>query len=245
LTHTTYTYQFTQSEVDSTTTEDTKENTFSQSHTFNFGVATEQEVAKKKSGGHFDYTLTVMNSDTKRNSVIKAISDTLTHSETYLHAAYLPDHLTGHYTLWAWNVFRPNNIGGWGNLVTFASVFKWGPCRDVPPNCIPGTCADDACMTCTTPEAVIDPDFTGVREACLPRPRRCSEMRINYRDWHCCTSQEPCRIGEGDCDDDNQCEGDLICLEDTHARGFDTCGYGPDRRSLKVVHRRLIEKEYA
>ena len=27
----------------------------------------------------------------------------------------------------------------------------------------------------------------------------------------CCTEVNPCYLGEGDCDNDNQCMGDMIC----------------------------------
>ena len=33
-------------------------------------------------------------------------------------------------------------------------------------------------------------------------------------DWGCCTSSKPCGIGEGDCDSDSGCNGDLICGSD-------------------------------
>ena len=36
----------------------------------------------------------------------------------------------------------------------------------------------------------------------------------------CCTGSKPCGEGEGDCDEDSQCEGDLVC-------GTDNCRRGP------------------
>jgi len=30
-------------------------------------------------------------------------------------------------------------------------------------------------------------------------------------DWHCCTKDAPCAAGGGDCDHDEECEGDLVC----------------------------------
>ena len=35
-------------------------------------------------------------------------------------------------------------------------------------------------------------------------------------DWDCCTSFDPCGVGEGDCDSDTDCIGDLIC-------GYNNC----------------------
>ncbi len=31
---------------------------------------------------------------------------------------------------------------------------------------------------------------------------------------YCCTEESPCDVGEGDCDDDDECRGDLVCGED-------------------------------
>ena len=46
--------------------------------------------------------------------------------------------------------------------------------------------------------------------------------KCNYATWSsydssCCTAQNPCGRGEGDCDEDYQCLGDLVC-------GIDNCG---------------------
>ena len=62
-----------------------------------------------------------------------------------------------------------------------------------------------------------------------------------HEDWACCKGECPCALGEGDCDDDSECVGDLIChqnLENCGADfpvGFDCCtqppssaGYAPD-----------------
>ena len=39
-------------------------------------------------------------------------------------------------------------------------------------------------------------------------------LRCLGEDDDCCTSENPCKKDGGDCDDDNQCEGDLVCGED-------------------------------
>ena len=54
----------------------------------------------------------------------------------------------------------------------------------------------------------------------------CNPATWSSYDSLCCTTQNPCGKGEGDCDEDNQCLGDLVC-------GTDNCGsqfpvYGAD-----------------
>ena len=34
---------------------------------------------------------------------------------------------------------------------------------------------------------------------------------------NCCTSESPCNLGQGDCDNDGECEGNLVC-------GNNNCG---------------------
>ena len=29
--------------------------------------------------------------------------------------------------------------------------------------------------------------------------------------WACCTKKDPCYVDEGDCDNDDECAGDLVC----------------------------------
>ena len=35
--------------------------------------------------------------------------------------------------------------------------------------------------------------------------------------WACCTALQPCELGGGDCDNDGECAGNLVC-------GTDNCG---------------------
>ena len=44
-------------------------------------------------------------------------------------------------------------------------------------------------------------------------------MRCTGEDSGCCTKDTPCDIGEGDCDYNYDCKGDLIC-------GVDNCPWG-------------------
>ena len=47
--------------------------------------------------------------------------------------------------------------------------------------------------------------------------RKCNPATWLSYDSSCCTAENPCGIGEGDCDEYNQCAGDLVC-------GVDNCG---------------------
>ena len=41
-------------------------------------------------------------------------------------------------------------------------------------------------------------------------------------DWNCCSDAFPCMEGQGDCDEDSQCEGDLTCGADNCLSDFST-----------------------
>ena len=36
-------------------------------------------------------------------------------------------------------------------------------------------------------------------------------MRCFGKWTNCCTEENPCKAGDGDCDNDDQCDGDLVC----------------------------------
>ena len=44
-------------------------------------------------------------------------------------------------------------------------------------------------------------------------------------DSDCCTSSNKCSLGEGNCDSDSDCEGDLVCGTN-NCRNFDTTWSG-------------------
>ena len=46
---------------------------------------------------------------------------------------------------------------------------------------------------------------------------KCNPDTWSSYDSSCCTAENPCGVGEGDCDTDNQCAGGLVC-------GVDNCG---------------------
>jgi len=49
--------------------------------------------------------------------------------------------------------------------------------------------------------------------------------------WSCCSSEKPCGENQGDCDEDDECEGDLVCganaCNDAFNEKFDKAGFFP------------------
>ena len=48
--------------------------------------------------------------------------------------------------------------------------------------------------------------------------------------WSCCSSSNPCGVAEGDCDDDDECQGHLLCGTDNCLSPFSSavdCCYDP------------------
>jgi len=46
--------------------------------------------------------------------------------------------------------------------------------------------------------------------------------------WACCTKAAPCGVGEGDCDNDKECSGNLVCGKNNCPEEF-TYKYGKNR----------------
>jgi len=245
--HHTIKYSFTQVETDTLSDTEAEERFRSTTAGLTIGVETGFAFEGLSASQKYESSISNTNSETKRREVQNTIANSVSESTQFEHEARPPAHIPDgeHYTLYVWNVFRKNNYGSGANLISFDYVFKWGACRDVYPNCVSASaCADDDCMTCSTPDAVIDPSYQGVRWSCLPHDPEGAAQRcpVANEDADCCTSQNPCGIGEGDCDQDDHCIGDLVCLQDTHG-WLDTCGSSAGRRSLKnVEHRRLIDE---
>jgi hypothetical protein len=53
-----------------------------------------------------------------------------------------------------------------------------------------------------------------------------SRPRINFKGKDYCTSRNPCSLCEGDCDDDDDCEGSLICKQRDSKENFEGCSGG-------------------
>ena len=54
--------------------------------------------------------------------------------------------------------------------------------------------------------------------------------RCTAVDWSsdCCTTAKPCSFGKGDCDNSDECSGDLICGNDNCLRDFGFGSNGAD-----------------
>ena len=72
------------------------------------------------------------------------------------------------------------------------------------------------------------------------------DLMVRCGKWHldlfkgnddCCTSERPCYQNEGDCDGDEDCFGNLICLQDHNCPWVsdedDCCGYPPAHLYLR------------
>ena len=42
--------------------------------------------------------------------------------------------------------------------------------------------------------------------------------------WSCCSESNKCKIGEGDCNDNNECEGSLVCGHNNCLRDYSVNG---------------------
>ena len=62
-------------------------------------------------------------------------------------------------------------------------------------------------------------------------------------DWGCCTDSVPCALGEGDCDNDSQCSGALVCGTDNcknfdsawSSSSWDCCTTGKNKKCKKYL----------
>ena len=111
--------------------------------------------------------------------------------------------------------------------------FNWGCCTEVNP-CFKdrGDCDKDSeCLgqlVCGNNNCG-DGAHPGL-DCCLDASVKCNPAKI---DWHCCTPSSPCGQGKGDCDNDDDCAGDLVCGKDNCGRGALDCCVRPLREDIK------------
>ena len=76
-----------------------------------------------------------------------------------------------------------------------------------------------------------------VQDEVVTRPE-CDSVNSDFK---CCNATAPCGLGEGDCDKDADCAGDLVCGTDNCAAGssrMDCCEGG-----LRVTHTKFFEAD--
>ena len=156
-----------------------------------------------------------------------------------------------------WRAGEPNNAGGkedhvemnkstgdWNDAESSSSLIRHYICQSKEPmRCDPKN-NHWSCCSDTTPCGVGEGDCDrdshcagdlkcgkdncpaghGNMDCCTATP----PMRCDPKDnnWSCCSDTTPCGIGEGDCDKDSHCAGDLKCGQDNYPAGhpmMDTC----------------------
>ena len=63
-------------------------------------------------------------------------------------------------------------------------------------------------------------------------PAKCAPTNDN---WTCCTSSSQCGHGEGDCDYDSDCAGDLVCGTNNCADGVSGLDCCEGKLTLKKI----------
>jgi len=197
----------------------------------------------------FASTLESSASSTVETATTSAVSNSISDSSTQeITCSISSGQFHDKWRLYFWTLYRAaENYPDTGAYVSTCSyVLQTGiECAaHVPPNCPPGYCADDACMTCIDREgieplravALMYDDYTGCFNQ-IGLDVRCALSKgiVNG----CCTAAEPCGEWEGDCDADFQCEGDLVCYQ--RNGGMDPCLKADDPLVL-AARRNLHQK---
>jgi len=222
------THTFTSSflSTDEQSSHEEQTNAFSQTSTFEMGFTFDASFKDASGHGTFfqaRYSSTEEKSREVRNTVANTITSSLENGQEVSCTFQAPDIGGAPYTTWVWNTARQTYDGEISELQTCMTHVKIGPCRDQMPNCVPGFCADQDCASCLTEDAILDTEFQ-LRPECSDETDllRCHAAKFDGTDdfWNCCSSEDPCGQDEGDCDSDDDCKGDLVCVQDAGA------GYG-------------------
>jgi len=155
------------------------------------------------------------------NTVANTLTSSLENGQEVSCTFTAPDIGGAPYNTWVWKTARQTYDGQVTELQTCHTHVKVGPCRDQPPNCIPGYCKDQDCQECLDESAKIDSNFS-LRDECTDENHLldCHASNFDSSKWTCCTPEDPCGMDEGDCDTDADCKDDLVCVQDAGA------GYG-------------------
>jgi len=213
----------------------------SQTHSTEVGVS--GEFGGLGTEGKYSYAaeLTESAEDTVRTATIEALSlATIYGTEiTSTCDTTMPNAM---YNTWVWTIYRASSLENTGAAQETCTVqHQSGPCKDVPPNCPIGTCQDLQCIYCSNGITPLK-SITSLRAeypACFDYLEgEDIQCHPEMNDWACCSEENPCPAGEGDCDNNNQCLGNLVCIHDPNpGSNFDMCGEpeSAGRRLLELV----------
>jgi hypothetical protein len=111
---------------------------------------------------------------------------------------------------------------------------NWSPDCRIEPGSLGNDCDNDAeCgpygMCMDNIGKFVHPDAPSTLDLCVYQPRGCNKYVEQGEDWSACTESCPCDLGQGDCDNDNQCRGELVCKHNQgtligKSSSFDLCG---------------------
>merc|ERR1712133_90813 len=90
--------------------------------------------------------------------------------------------------------------------------FEWGPCgegmrTDVREQVVS---AKNGGIECEGEASITEICHAGV-DCPPPNNQKCNPLTWENYDVECCSADVPCGLGEGDCDSDDECSGDLVC----------------------------------
>jgi len=211
----------------------------SQTHSFELTVGGDFKAFSAEAKYSYASTVTESTTNSIRNNIINAVSYATSSgtSTTRECTTTMPNEM---YRTYVWTVYRASSEEGNGaSQQTCTFQHQSGACRFVPPNCPMGECQDQNCIYCAngvdplTPIATLRANWPACFAELEGEGRRCHP---ELNDWSCCSPSQPCAAGEGDCDHDSDCQGNLMCLSDEERYGgLDICGHASSGRRLLQI----------
>jgi len=209
-------HEFTESESNEFTS------TFSESLTDGYSLGVSGEFLDMGVSAQYSWATTLEESVSQKviTATTTAVSNSISDSTTQEITCQISSgQSVDFYRLWLWTLYRAAanypDTGAYKSTCDYVLQTGLQCSAHVPPNCPPGYCADAGCMTCLDqdgveplrPVALMYDDYTG----CFNQIGIDVRCALSKRDYSCCTVNDPCGEWEGDCDVDDQCEGDLVC----------------------------------
>lgn len=228
--------------------------TDSLSSTNSFEVGVSASFYGLGASAKYDHSQTELQSttDTVRANTITALTDA-TNSGTSTTTVCTTTMPSEPYNTWVWNVYRASSIEDVGaSQETCSWNHQTGACKSVPPNCPVGTCQDLQCIYCSPGTNPLKPiaDIRAAYPACFVQifGEENIQCHPEMGDWDCCSPQNPCPAGEGDCDSDSDCLGNAVCIQNPDPYSPDICTYpgSSGRRLLDIAHEdhEILDEEY-